>query len=297
MMLYKYVKINEHTTQLLTKGEIYFSHPSEFNDPFDCDIPLTTKCTEKNLLKFMRNKNITRKFLLDLRKQYRDYLDMNGNDLSKLWKVIQESKPETDLVLDSLKNLNRVFCLSASFKKILMWSHYAENHKGICIGFNFPNIDKDGNPYFFDEIIKTDEENKNNLIYENKNKKMDKIFSGKVNYDKPFINKKLIYELDDSNNEIANYNKFKDWDYEEEYRFITNTNFQKGILDPKYITKIYFGCNTSELDIYTTIQKIIKSNFLDLGNLKFYIMEKSGSSFQLKEKQIDIKDFSVFKIF
>ena len=29
-----------------------------------------------------------------------------------------------------------VLCLSACDNSILMWSHYADEHKGFCIGFN-----------------------------------------------------------------------------------------------------------------------------------------------------------------
>jgi hypothetical protein len=295
MMLYKYRKINDNTTKILTNGEIYFSKPSEFNDPFDCERPITLECKETDLKEFMRNRNITNKTLLELRETINDFLNKNGRELSKYKEFIESQKDELKYVQILLKDIFRVFCLSESYKKILMWSHYADNHKGICIGFNIPNTDSKGNPYLFNEITLNDNRNQLNLIYDNKKIDLNKLISKKVIYDNSIIRRTSIFEPDATNSKHANYYKFKDWEYEEEYRFITNSNFQTGILDPQYITKIFFGCKTTEKDICKTIQEIKKSDFLDLKKVNFYRMEQSEDCFKIKERLIDINKIFIPK--
>lgn len=44
---------------------------------------------------------------------------------------------------DSLYNLFKVCCLCTSNKNKLMWSHYADSHKGICIEYDFSEIPTD----------------------------------------------------------------------------------------------------------------------------------------------------------
>ena len=40
-----------------------------------------------------------------------------------------------------LKATNGVVCFSLSWNNILMWSHYGDRHKGICLGFDVPDDD------------------------------------------------------------------------------------------------------------------------------------------------------------
>lgn len=35
---YKFRHVNEHTDSLLINNELYFNHPDNFNDPFDCKL-------------------------------------------------------------------------------------------------------------------------------------------------------------------------------------------------------------------------------------------------------------------
>lgn len=49
---------------------------------------------------------------------------------------------------EELYNLFKVCCLSTSNKNRLMWSHYADSHKGICIEYDFSECSKNGNQPF-----------------------------------------------------------------------------------------------------------------------------------------------------
>lgn len=43
--------------------------------------------------------------------------------------------------MNESRNTSLVFCGSEVNNDILMWSHYANCHKGVCIGFRLPTID------------------------------------------------------------------------------------------------------------------------------------------------------------
>jgi hypothetical protein len=40
MKFYKYRKVNKHTYELLVRKKLYAPHPSDLNDPLDCEIEL-----------------------------------------------------------------------------------------------------------------------------------------------------------------------------------------------------------------------------------------------------------------
>jgi len=67
-------------------------------------------------------------------------------------KIAPEKAKETDSVMKTLRNgemkvsdkmlnLFRIGCLATDFKNRLMWSHYANSHKGFCIEYDFSGTD------------------------------------------------------------------------------------------------------------------------------------------------------------
>ena len=73
------------------------------------------------------------------------HLSPNG-----LFNDIYEGIPSTDNTddyykIDSLKDLAYITCLTENNDNILMWSHYADSHRGICIEYDVRRIVKD--PY------------------------------------------------------------------------------------------------------------------------------------------------------
>lgn len=45
-----------------------------------------------------------------------------------------------------------LICLSKSWQNPLLWSHYADRHRGLCLGFDVPNVPKD---LFYDVIYQS----------------------------------------------------------------------------------------------------------------------------------------------
>lgn len=146
----------------------------------------------------------------------------------------------------------RCFCIGRGnkpVKNILMWSHYADEHKGFCIKYRLSN-------HFYKEA----ETNENRHMY-----------LKKINYE----NVKFDLSVKSINSDLAFATKKKDWKYENETRLIVyDMNAQTshyGIsLDANSkIEAIYFGYLCSQSTI-----KTIKNIFAERGAKlpKFYKM-------------------------
>ena len=172
-------------------------------------------------------------------------------------KQFKKYKEDYDYLLDSIK----VGCLTTKNDNTLMWSHYADKHRGICIEYDIGKINE-----------------KYNLIINKVNYNMP-IITNKVNYSIPIITNKSI--VDNETLEIDNikrlielfYTKSEEWKYEKEYRILYYDKERKkdGILIDCPIKSISFGTETSE-DNKKLIRKIIKNkkgNKIEFKEAKF----------------------------
>ncbi|MCW7551645.1 DUF2971 domain-containing protein [Endozoicomonas gorgoniicola] len=130
MYRYKYLPFDEGSKCILTKGTIKFSNPTKFNDPFDCfpyyDIESINRLPE------------TRKELV------REASNQSGfspaEHIKNKRKIINnikssfENKNFATSILDSVG----VVSLTRTPVSILMWSHYADFHKGFVVEFKIP---------------------------------------------------------------------------------------------------------------------------------------------------------------
>lgn len=115
--LFKYQKFNSYSLLNLKNSELYFNKPIDFNDPFDCAV-----CEQKKL---------------------------SSSDINKLDKIFKKENPKykkAEIKEEYLTTLNETIsksfkkisccCFSKSNKEILMWSHYADSHRGFCLEFS-----------------------------------------------------------------------------------------------------------------------------------------------------------------
>jgi hypothetical protein len=119
-----YSEINQNTLKILKYGELYFAKPSQFNDPFDSKITYDTNANE-----------------LELRAYFSRILPQFGKSLSDVDIILEKIKRKEINLSDfapanSYADLSNILCLSRDEKNILLWSHYAKDHTGICIGLN-----------------------------------------------------------------------------------------------------------------------------------------------------------------
>lgn len=133
------------------EGLVYPSSPLYFNDPYDCEF-----CFRPDILENIVDREtyihlLERRFSLKQEEKDRLFysenveraiqmvLQAHGAKLSDSWMNLLKSS--LDGCMDKIKDAVRVVCLSEVYDSMLMWSHYAKNHMGYCIEYDFEEND------------------------------------------------------------------------------------------------------------------------------------------------------------
>lgn len=214
--IYKYMTIRS-IKKILENNCLWFSSPKEFNDPFDCQITPNTDNTEEEILDYIRKK-IGQPSLYEK--------SINYPNLVPLWKKAM------NVSFPKIVNEKGVCCFSSNEKNLLMWSHYSDSHKGVCIKFDMLN-----DPRFF-------------------------LQASKVNYREDYP----IYNHLKNRNKLIDYillSKSKDWSYENEIRIIKE---KTGLFSFKKcsLIEITFGCKSKTSEIIE-IKQLSKEKGFDLN--------------------------------
>ena len=130
--LYKYGAINEYSECLFAAPSVWFSPPSQLNDPFECRPYFTFKGNRDQIIETLKR---------GLRRRYPE----SGDDEITAQAVSyylggRYRNPETweELRNHSIQHLANnigLYCLSSKPDDILMWSHYGSGHSGFCLKF------------------------------------------------------------------------------------------------------------------------------------------------------------------
>jgi len=208
---FKYRPLETNDDQLawvletIETGKIYWPSPDQFNDPFDC-VPnyiLPTGRELRNVVRRLHQKNEPHANRKERRKFTRSSLKIHPRQFA------QEFREQMNAHLTG----TALYSLALVPDNILMWSHYANSHQGVCLRF-------DGR------------------------KMMEKFVTGyPVTYvpERPTIRIGLDEPLDVLEKLILN--KSDIWDYEEEWRLV-NYNGKAGLrqLAPMTLNAVILGC-------------------------------------------------------
>jgi hypothetical protein len=133
--IFKYRDTGPNTERIFKDRKLYFASPGSFNDPFDCSFHV--------LVEGARNEAVTEAFAWSLIK---DRLpDLSPEDQVQGAKQVRErliatrGKEFQQIVIDKLsEDTNKrvgICCFTEVNDDILMWAHYADCHRGICLEF------------------------------------------------------------------------------------------------------------------------------------------------------------------
>lgn len=92
----------------------------------------------KRLYKFM-SERIALKVMEEKRLKIATFLDMN--DPFELAGVRVGNEDAWEELLEHFQTRVGALCFSTSWRSPLMWTHYADNHKGICLGFDVAGVE------------------------------------------------------------------------------------------------------------------------------------------------------------
>ena len=169
-------------------------------------------------------------------------------------------------IIEKLKEV-KITCFSKEKNNILLWAHYGNNHKGICLGYKLEKINTEES--FFGKVeyigIKTKkrkiilnpiEEKESNL----KNSYIDDKFQ-LLNSNTFTMNYQEEYRIDEDISFADIFlRKHDSWKYEKEYRLIHFPTFNKNDYYEKVeLVEVIFGIDTTEAD-KKLIKKLLKHN-------------------------------------
>lgn len=272
---YRYMPLTIDVMVALASGKVYMSDPMSLNDPFD----VTPKFSNKDA--FFKSKKMIelgnslfgekyKEILSEISYSVQGYLyedDMNIDEkelfakllANRIWREVKERQPTKSIV-----------CLSDRWKEPLLWSHYADSHKGICVEYAWL-----GNNQFMKGVSYSDdiEHIDIDLLY--------KIFIEGSDSDRG----KLI--------DRYYFTKSKSWAYENEYRVISE-NEPNTLQDMQLVPiKIIFGLRTNNV-----LKDYLYRMFSDYSSdfpIEFYSLTQiQGYSFDKELYQSDESGYVPF---
>ncbi len=132
-ILYRYRHLldenRKRTERLLGASVLYFASPEQFNDPFDCKIHYTSLGSLEQLRR--KQQTLYKKYIPELNRAERRH--RAARDVKK----IDPAAFLTTITEGLQREVNRVgvLCLSEFRDDVVLWSHYAAGHAGLCLGF------------------------------------------------------------------------------------------------------------------------------------------------------------------
>jgi hypothetical protein len=242
-MLYRYLDIDSEEklswlSDLLVNGKVFFPAAWRFNDPNEFRFQLRVP-KDKTVIKSTWQRD-------NPQKTDKDFEDWYSTTSFTSWHMYLEP-----MIHDGAMKTYGMMCLSSRNNSPTMWSHYAGNHGGICIGFedltneSFPGILMSGNVSYQPElpVVQYFGEESRQVIY--------KMF---------FI-------------------KSTDWQYEREFRLVAEAD-AKLTMNPSLIREVILGMHIDK-GLKDQLTKIIANRTTPIP------VRKAHLSYQSYEMDID----------
>jgi hypothetical protein len=293
-----------YTIENLANNQLHFSNAITFNDPFDCKFSLTHLGTREQWINDYKNQGYNhRKALKEFNKDVKaGYLIKKQENLydGKIAEKISElvelglARKEDFLVNNNPSQkrigtdmndyvrsvaLPDVCCFSGNKKSILMWSHYADNHKGICLSFRSYKETLDVNKNIIREGLTSEGIYKEgyeycllNLYPSTTNKLMVHGIFHEISYKDDLPESVNFFDIGKTLNRFL-VTKFTDWKYENEYRImLPRLYLENGFAkyDKSSLEGVIFGLRTN-YENAKLVYETVKKNYLDEGiTVNFY---------------------------
>jgi hypothetical protein len=283
--VYKYRAFSHHTLDMLVEDRLYFADPSTFNDPLDTKPTLDPDIDNAALERVLELLLVQRleaelkaaaktiryrgpKTLEHISRQSQSAFRRRVEDLR-----YHATNPEitaddplqfllaAEVEAELLRRYNKgIVALGTRADCPLMWSHYGDQHNGICIGYSIPN----------DTAVH------------------------RVRYDaEPLVKASLVESMLDGAagaqaqvDEAVLLRKASDWKYENEWRLIGDRGVQD---NPLELSEVVFGLrcpNAVQFTVYRALEKRQRG-------LEFSTIYRRSGTFDLVKTQLDTDELCV----
>ncbi|MGY3856846.1 DUF2971 domain-containing protein [Aeromonas intestinalis] len=254
---YKYIPFNEGSLKVITEGTIKFTMALDFNDPYDC-LPIVHERRQDTESEIFKTKFNEQSVGLSPAQKIKLKERMKGK--------FSGSVRSGEYYNTFLKRIG-VLSLSRQYDNTLMWSHYADYHKGFLVGFRY-SIPED--------LVENDAD----LDYKN-------IIPRKVIYssDRP------VYDVNSQFKTEVLLNKNEVWKYEEEERAFS-WKVQPGIHDydrEKRLHCVVAGAKIKPENL-VLLKNSVRQASKEIGRKIILLQAKlSDSSYDLEFHELPLK--------
>ena len=274
--LYKYRAFNDHTLDMLVADKVYYADPSTFNDPLDSRPSVLADLSEDALEEVLRTL-IERRVRAEMTAaaktiRYRGprtitHIERHSRQRAdtRIKKIRQfEEYEDTDIVVQAdhllraeieeellLQYDKGIVSLAGQETCPLMWSHYGDQHRGICIGYFVP-----------DEAIGD----------------VHKVNYGSTRRVKASDVAATLHDDDAAQREVDDavlLRKATSWCYEQEWRLIGPLGLQDS---PLVLEQVIFGMSCKDSTKYVVMKALEDRE----RPVKFYDMRTIAGTFDLK---------------
>ena len=108
---FKFREVNDNLIDSLQRNYIYFATPQQLNDPFDCRVDIATALDQA--------------------------ISKSDGEQQNLIRQIRNAKPLFEQIQMDVQKFG-VFSIASKLYHPVMWSHYADEHRGVCLTYSFP---------------------------------------------------------------------------------------------------------------------------------------------------------------
>lgn len=232
MIIYKYIPCSKKHLAAIKKNQLWMSLAGDFNDPFDCDHPIVTDMSHEDRL------SVIAKIGSCNVEELAEHPDYTKNLIEEV--VAGHFKAKLAEV--------GICCFSKCWDSVAMWSHYAEDHRGVCLGYDATGL------------IGTTGYNFLPVKYQAK---------------PPLIHAKdIAFNFDEAVDRYV-FTKKQEWSREKEIRLV-NLRSGKGLVEsPLVLRSVIFGLRTKDKD---RIEARLRGRAVS-----FYNIHKKPGTFKLKK--------------
>ncbi|MBZ9857072.1 DUF2971 domain-containing protein [Mesorhizobium sp. CA13] len=259
--LYKYRKFDVVALRMITYHGLYYADPRRFNDPLDCELSIQPDISPRKLSDLLKSllgpeREADWRHEIASARYYASEegdIKLAGAARDYLRRILAD-RIGTEIRKDF--DQRGILSLSATWRSVLKWSHYADEHRGICLEFDTTELPHDRlAPVRYDGV---------------RSVMASDIYAWKLGGDEAAGSRAF---------ETHFYSKAPDWSYEQEWRDIGD---KPGECGDYRITGVYFGFRCD----HAVQVAIVKMLGLD-SNVDLYDVHLNPYSFELSRAEID----------
>lgn len=235
IILFKYRKFDKNCLELFLNRELWFASPATLNDPFEVESSMPQVLDA-----------VWARYPLPPieRKTYEDFLQKQLSSVG-------------------------ICSFSKARKNQLMWSHYADEHKGICIGFKEEKIRPPGSNIYPIDVTYQDKYPFENII---KRFNFYEKFPGMNTLES--INGDIFYSILGT--------KYTSWKYERERRLVYIKSVARKF-EPEAVNSIAFGLRMAERD-KQTLRTLLSGD--EWKHVQFFQSRKSTTKYAIEFEKL-----------